>query len=63
MVPKSISESSRTLATNFVDEYSLDFRKPDRKVSSRLSDYSLVALHPIFVDFANLRVDPTLIVG
>jgi len=39
------------------------FRKPYRKVATRLADDALVALHPIFVDFANLRVDPLLIVG
>jgi hypothetical protein len=39
------------------------FRRPDAKMSSRLRDDSLIALHPIFVDFANLRPDPTLIIG
>jgi hypothetical protein len=43
----------------------LDFfyRKPYSKVSSRLSDTSLVALHSIFVNFANLRLHDSLIVG
>ena len=39
------------------------FRKPYRKVSTRLADDALIALHPIFVDFANLRLHPSLIVG
>jgi len=39
------------------------FRKPYTKVSSRLADDALIALHPMFVDFANLRLHPTLIIG
>ena len=39
------------------------FRKPLTKVSARLKDDDLVAFHPMFVDFANLRLHPSLIVG
>jgi hypothetical protein len=39
------------------------YRRPYTKVSSRLSDDSPVALHPIFTSFANLTLHPTLIVG
>jgi hypothetical protein len=39
------------------------FRTPDTTISSRLSDDSEVALHPIFADYAKLRPHPSLIIG
>ena len=39
------------------------FRKPDTKLSSRLGDDALIALHPMFSGFANLRLHPSLIIG
>lgn len=39
------------------------YRRPHSKISARLTDDSLIALHPIFVHFANLTPHPTLIIG
>lgn len=39
------------------------YRRPYSKISARLHDNSLIALHPIFVHFANLTPHPTLIIG
>ena len=51
---------TRESRRHYVDFF---FRKPYTKVSTRLEDDSLVALHPLFVNFANLRPHPTLIIG
>lgn len=51
---------TRESRPHYVDFF---FRKPYNKVSARFSDDTLIALHPIFVDFANLRLDPSLIIG
>jgi hypothetical protein len=45
---------------HYVDFY---YSAPDTKISARLADDTPVALHPIFVDFANLRPHPSLIIG
>lgn len=39
------------------------FKNPHPTISSTLKDESVIAFHPIFVDYANLKPHPTLIVG
>lgn len=39
------------------------FKNPHPAISSTLQDDSIIAFHPIFVDYASLRPHPTLIVG
>ena len=39
------------------------FKNPHPSISLTLCDESVVALHPIFVDYASLRAHPTLIIG
>ena len=39
------------------------FRKAFTKVSSRLDDQSLVAIHPMFSEYANLKMHGSLIIG
>lgn len=45
---------------HFVDFF---FKNPHPSISGTLQDSSLVALHPVFVDFCSLRAHPSLIVG
>lgn len=39
------------------------FKNPHPTISSTLKDDDLIGIHPVFVDYANLRPHPTLIVG
>ena len=45
---------------HFVDFF---FKNPHPSISGTLQDSSLIAFHPVFVDFASLRPHPTLIIG
>ncbi|HEY1607061.1 MAG TPA: hypothetical protein VGF77_15845 [Allosphingosinicella sp.] len=39
------------------------YRRPYSSVSGRLQDDALIALHPVFVDYANLKPHSSLIIG
>ena len=39
------------------------FKSPHPSISGTLNDDSLIAIHPIFVNYSNLRPHPTLIIG
>jgi hypothetical protein len=51
---------TRESRRHYVDFF---YKNPHPAISSTLRDESLVALHPIFVDYANLRAHPHLIIG
>lgn len=51
---------TRESKRHYVDFF---FKNPHPSISGTLQDNSLVAFHPIFVDYASLRPHPTLIVG
>jgi Cdc6-like AAA superfamily ATPase len=51
---------TRESRPHYVDFF---YRKPYTKISSRIHDETPIAIHPIFVDFANLRPHNSLIIG